>query len=211
MRRVFFACALFALACTARASASALTDFNDAWNKVDNYSCSIVVHESLGTQTQDRHYDYWFKKPNLAHIEITSGPGKGSGSVWHGGDTVRGHQGGFLHGIQMNVSINDGRAVTLRGDTINTASFGFILGVFQSGIGTVTEGPGETIDGAATDTVSMKITNPSTNKNVTRDVIYLSKSTHLPVRRMRYEGDTMVKQEDFVNVKLNPGLKDSDF
>lgn len=211
MRRVFFAFVLLALACTARASASALSDFAEAWSKVDNYSCSIVVHETLGTQTQDRRYDFWFKKPTLAHIEITSGPGRGSGSVWHGGDTVLGHQGGLLRGIKLNISLNDSRAVSLRGDPMTVAIFGNILAIYQSGIGTVTEGPGETIDGSPTDMVTLKIANPAANKNVSRDVLYLSKTTHLPVRRVRYEGDTLVKQEDFVNVKINPGLKDSDF
>jgi outer membrane lipoprotein-sorting protein len=212
VRRVIFAIAFFGLLCAGRASASALGDFSDAWSKVDNYSCSIVVHEALGTQTQDRRYDFWFKKPSLAHIEITSGPGRGSGSVWHGGDTVLGHQGGLLRGIKMNVSINDSRAVSLRGDTITAPIFGNILATYQSNMtGTVTESPGETIDGAPTDMLTLKIANPAANKNVTRDVLYLSKTTHLPVRRMRYEGDTLVKQEDFVNVKINPGLKDSDF
>lgn len=211
MRRVLLAFVLLALACTVRASASTLTDFADAWSKIDNYSCSIVVHETLGTQVQNRTYDYWFKKPDLAHIEITAGPGRGSGSWWHGGDTVVGHQGGLLRGIHMTISLTDPRAVSLRGDTMNTASFGYILGVYQSGIGTESEADGGTIDGTPTDMIALKITNPSAYKDVTRDVLYLSKATHLPVRRMRYEGDTLVKQEDFTNVKLNPGLKDSDF
>jgi outer membrane lipoprotein-sorting protein len=209
--RAVFALLIFAAATALPATASTLSDFADAWQKVDNYSCSIVVHETLGAQTQDRRYDFWFKKPTLAKIEITSGPGRGSGSVWHGGDTVLGHQGGLLRGIKMNVSINDSRAVTLRGDTINTASFGFMLSVYQSSVGTVSESPGETIDGGPTDMLVLKVANPSANKSVSRDVLYLSKVTHLPVRRMRYEGDMPVKQEDFVNVKLNPGLTESDF
>ncbi|MBV8600903.1 MAG: hypothetical protein JO359_04980 [Candidatus Eremiobacteraeota bacterium] len=202
--------AVFALGGTL-AMASPLTDFADAWGKVDDYTCTIAVHEALGNQTQDRHYDFAFKKPSMAHIEVTQGPGKGSGSVWHGGDTVRGHQGGILSGIKLTISINDPRAVTLRGDTIDTASFGYILGVYQSGKGTITDAPGETIDGVSTDKVTMQIANAAANKNVSRDVLYLSKGTHLPVRRVRYEGDTLVKQEDFTNVKLNPGLKDSNF
>jgi len=211
MRRLLFAIVFFSLVCAGRASASALSDFADAWSKVDNYSCSIVAHETLGTQTQDRRYDFWFKKPTFAKIEITSGPGKGSGSAWHGGDSVLGHQGGLLHGIKMNVSINDSRAVSLRGDNITAGIFGNMLATYQSNIGAVSEAPGETIDGAATDMVTLKIANPAANKNVSRDVLYLSKTTRLPVRRMRYEGDKLVKQEDFVNLKVNPGLKDSDF
>jgi outer membrane lipoprotein-sorting protein len=199
------------LVCAGRASASALGDFADAWSKVDDYSCSIVVHEVLGTQTQDRRYDFWFKKPSLAKIEITSGPGKGSGSVWRGGDTVVGHMGGLLAFAKKTISINDPRAVTLRGDTIASASFGYILSVYQSNIGTLTEAPGPAIDGVPTEMLSLKIADPAANKNVSRDVLYLSKATHLPVRRVRYDGDTLVKQEDFVGVKLNPGLKDSAF
>ncbi len=211
MTRIFFATVLLASLCVARASAGTLSDFADAWKAVNDYSCSIVDHEVLGSQVQDRRYDYWFKKPSLAKIEIVSGPGKGSGSVWHGGDTVVGHQGGFMHFVHMTVSIHDPRAVSLRGDTIADASFGSILAMYQSGKGTVTEAAGEPVDGTPTDMLVMKITDPASDKGVTRDVLYLSKSTHLPVRRVRYAGDAIVKQEDFVNVKINPGLKDSDF
>lgn len=211
MTRVLFATAIFALLCAGTASASALSDFADAWSKVDNYSCSIVVHETLGSQVQDRRYDFWFKKPTMAKIEIVSGPGKGSGSVWHGGDTVSGHQGGLLRGIHMNVSLHDARAVSLRGDTMNTASFGYILSLFENGKANVTESAGETIAGNATDMLVMRVTDSTSDNGITKDVVYLSKATHLPVRRVRYDGDQLVKQEDFVNVAINPGLKDSDF
>ena len=208
MRRAVFTAVIFALACAGRASASTLGDFAEAWSKVDNYSCSIVVHETKGSDVQDRKYDFWFKKPTLAKIEITSGPGRGSGSVWHGGDTVVGHQGGLLRGIKMTVSIHDSRAVSLRGDTMDTASFAHILSVFQKG--SATEGPPQTINGAATDAL-VRTADASAENGVTKDVVYLSKATHLPVRRVRYAGDAIVKQEDFVDVKLNPGLTDNDF
>ncbi|MGH7659840.1 MAG: LolA family protein [Vulcanimicrobiaceae bacterium] len=211
MTRIVFAAVLFASLCAARASAGTLSDFADTWKAVSDYSCSIVVHETLGNQTQDRRYDFWFKKPALAKIEIVSGPGKGSGSVWHGGDTVVGHQGGMMHFMHLTVSIHDSRAVDLRGDTMDTASFGSILTVYQSGKGAISEAAGDTIDGAPTDTIAMKIADPASNDGVTRDVLYLSRATHLPVRRVRYAGDAIVKQEDFVNVKINPGLKASDF
>jgi len=210
MMRMPLATLLLAALCITSASAQSSTaaSFADAWSKVDNYSCSIVVHETLGNQVQDRRYDFWFKKPSEAKIEIVSGPGRGSGSVWHGGDTVLGHQGGLLRGIKLNVSLHDARAVSLRGDTMNTASFGYILGVFQRG--PTAEGSGQTIEGVATDAL-VRTADPSAENGVTKDVLFLSKTTHLPVRRVRYAGDAIVKQEDFVNVKLNPGLQDSDF
>lgn len=211
MRITLSLLSLFALLAVPAPAATALSEFSDAWAKVNDYSCSIVVHETHGSQTQDRRYDFWFKKPAFAKLEIVSGPGRGSGASWTGGDKVRGHKGGILSGIKLSVSINDPQAVSLRGDNISTASFGYILSNLQSGKGTLSEGEGPAIDGAATETVAMKIANPAADRNVTRDVVYLSKVSHLPVRRVRYEGDVLVKQEDFVNLKLNPGLRDSDF
>jgi outer membrane lipoprotein-sorting protein len=211
MKRVIVALVILAFAATGRASASALSDFATAWGSVSDYTCQIVVHETQGTQVQDRTYDYAFKKPHTAKIEITGGPGKGGGSVWTGGDTVLGHQGGLFHGVKMNVSITDPRATSLRGDTIDSASFASILAVYQSNKGTLAETTTDTIQGTPIDTITLTITNPSANKDVSKDVLYISRMTHLPVRRARYEGAVLVKQEDFINVKTNTGLKDSDF
>lgn len=211
MRFTLSLLSLFALMAAAAPAASSLSEFSEAWAKVSDYSCSIVVHETQGSQTQDRRYDFWFKKPTFAKLEIVSGPGRGSGASWTGGDKVRGHRGGILAGIKMSVSINDAQAVSLRGDNISTASFGYILSNLQSGKGTLSEAAGDAIEGAPTDMIALKIANPAADHNVTRDVVYLSKVSHLPVRRVRYEGDTLVKEEDFVSVKLNPGLRESDF
>jgi hypothetical protein len=51
----------------------------------------------------------------------------------------------------------------------------------------------------------------ATDRGITRDVLDLSPATSLPVRRLRYVNDQLVKQEDFSNLKLNPGLQPSDF
>jgi hypothetical protein len=113
--------ASFALA--ASATPPAATAFLDAWAKVDSYTDTIVSHETDGKTTQDRTYHFAYLKPHYARIDIVDGPGKGGGAVWQGGDTVHGHQGGFLSGIKLQVSIHDSRAVSLRGDTIDYASF----------------------------------------------------------------------------------------
>ncbi len=211
MKRVLIAITLLALVCTGRASASALSDFAAAWSGVNDYTCQITTHETIGADVQDRTYDYAFKKPHSAKIDITGGPGKGGGSVWTGGDTVLGHQGGFLRGIKMNVSITDPRATSLRGDTIDSASFGSILAVYQGDKGTLSESTIDTISGSPVDTITLMIANPSANKDVSKDVLYISRATHLPVRRERFEGTILVKREDFTGIKTNTGLKESDF
>jgi outer membrane lipoprotein-sorting protein len=190
MKLTFAAFALFALLCTGRASASALSDFANAWAKVEDYTCQITTHETTGADVQDRTYAYAFKKPHAAKSEITAGPGKGAKLVWNGGAN---------------------RAMGLRGDTLESTSFASILASYQSDKGTISESTTDTILGVPIDTVTMLVANPSANKDVSKDVLFISRATHLPVRRARYEGNILVKQEDFINVKVNTGLKDADF
>jgi outer membrane lipoprotein-sorting protein len=185
--------------------------FQKAWSSIDNYHETIAVHEIFQNNTQDRTYDYSFKKPSFAHIEVTGGPGRGSGALWRGGDSVKGHQGGFLSMLRMNVPIDDRRATSLRGDTIDVASFAYELKHFLETPGTLDEAPGPAIEGVRTTAVTLAVADPAKNKNVSKDVLDISNETHLPVRREQYEGSTLVKSETFRNVQLNPGLKDSDF
>jgi outer membrane lipoprotein-sorting protein len=208
-----------ALAVTALAACVPLRAFADVpapaaafvstWAAVDDYTATIATHEILGTQTQDRVYHYAYKKPHFAKIDIVSGPGRGGGAVWSGGDTVKGHQGGFTSFIKLSISITDARATSLRGDTIEHGSF-------QSVADELTAGKVEpattaaTVDGAPSDLVTIDLT-PTAAGGVTKVVVAFSRSTHLPVRRTAFAGDTQVKQEDFSDVKLNPGLTEADF
>jgi outer membrane lipoprotein-sorting protein len=203
---------LFPAAAVRAESADALVaQFAQAVGSFDDYTVSISTHELSGDNVQDRGYKYAFKKPALAKIETVSGPGRGSAAVWHGGDTVRGHQGGFFSGIKLNIGIHDGRAVSLRGDTIDSASFPAQLEHFRTTKGELSEAAGPAIGGVATESLTLKVADPAANGNVSRDVLFLSSANHLPLRRERFEGERLVKQEEFTNLKLNAGLKDDDF
>ena len=180
--------------------------FIDAWAKVPSYACNIKVHETKGTDVQDRTYHYAYLKPHFARIDITGGPGRGGGAMWKGGDTVSGHQGGILSGIHLNVSIHDGRAVDLRGGTINEASFEDVADNIKSAA-SATNGE-ETLNGTAYDTVTVPFKDAN---GATKRVIFLSKTTHLPARRVTYAGDTVVVIEDFSDVNVAANLKENDF
>jgi hypothetical protein len=198
------ACGLFALLGAAPSGPAA--SFIDAWSKVNSYTADIKVHETKGTDVQDRTYHYAFLKPHFAKIDITGGPGKGGGASWTGGDTVSGHQGGFLSGIHMNVGIHDGRAVDLRGYTIDQGSFDAMAKWIEAAA-TVTNGQ-DTWQGTVCDTVIAPFTDTN---GATKRVLYLSTTTHLPVRRVTFAGDTIVMDEAFTNVNTSPNLKESDF
>jgi outer membrane lipoprotein-sorting protein len=185
----------------------ALEAFATAWAAVHDYSENIITHETTndGKETQDRTYSYEFVKPTSALIQITDGPGKGGGAAWHGGDQVKGHQGGLFSGVKLIISKSDPRATSLRGDQIDVASFGFDLDHFLNTPGTLSEAPGPTVQGQATTAVTLAAS-PAEPNGVTKEVLDISATTHLPVKREQFAGAALVKSEEFKDLKLNPGL-----
>src|SRR5215469_5196645 len=163
MNRPATVLALVAMALSAsRASAAtsgdaALTKFAAAWTKVTTYTCTIQAHEVSGSRVQDRTYAMKFRKPYDTKMDITGGDGHGGAAVWHGGDTVRGHQGGFVSFIKLNLNVHDSRAVSIRGTTIADANFGALYDHIK-GL------KGATVDAAAdgTDTkINIAVADPS--------------------------------------------------
>lgn len=193
------------------ASTPAIAAFDDAFAKVNDYTITVHAHEVKGDRTQDRVYHYWFKRPNLAKTLIVSGDGTGSGGVWNGGDKVSGHQGGMLAFIHLKVDLHDPRATSLRGYTIPQGLLQNEVQKYKDTKGDLTERTGPTIDGSPTDEVDLKIADPSANDNITRATMYFSKTTHFPVRQIRYENDKIVTDTSFSDLKTNVGLADSDF
>jgi hypothetical protein len=180
--------------------------FLDAWSKITSYTDNIKIHVVKGTDVQDRTYHYAYLKPHFARIDITGGAGRGGGASWKGGDTVSGHQGGMLSGIRLNISMHDARAVDLRGGTIVQASFEDVADNIKSAA-TVTNGE-DTFNGTACDTVTFPFTD---SFGATKRVIYLSKTTHLPVLRVTFAGTAVVIAEQFTDVNPAANLKESDF
>lgn len=205
-----FACTMLAARSAPAASAPALSAFEEAWARVKDYSTTVRVREVLGGTTQDRTYQFTFKKPNKAKTLITDGDGKGSGGVWSGGDTVSGHQGGFLSHIHLNVGLHDRRAVSLRGYTIPQGLLMNQVAQYRLVKGALSEHPGA----ADTEVVELRpaaIATSGTEAGVTKMEIYFAKATHMPVRQLRYAGDKIVSDESWIGLKTNTGLTDADF
>jgi len=207
-------CAAFAGATAASDAASAtsassgeasLAKFTTAWDKLGSYACSIAAHEMLGTRVQDRTYTFIFRKPYDTKMDITGGDGRGGAAVWHGGDTLRGHQGGFVSFIKLNLNIHDGRATSIRGTTIAQANFGAILDHVKSLKGTVEA----TTSGDAT-TIDFGVPDPSADQNVTKERVVLA-ADFLPSEYDEWEGDNLVRHVVYNDVAIDPPLSASAF
>ena len=204
--KLALAAATLSIALLGAAPSGPAAAFLDAWSKVPSYTDNIKIHVVKGSDIQDRTYHYAYLKPHFARIDITGGAGRGGGASWKGGDTVSGHQGGILSGVHLNISIHDGRAVDLRGGTIDEASFDNIADNIKSAASATNAE--EAWSGTTYDTVTIPYTDPF---GATKRVIFLSKTTHLPVRRVTYAGTAIVVDEAFTDVNTAANLKESDF
>jgi hypothetical protein len=203
--------ALIAVAGAPANAGDALAAADAAYAKVNDYVATATVHEILGTAVEDRVYRYSYLRPTHVRVDILSGPGRGGGAVWNGGDTVSGHQGGFLSGIHLTISIHDKRATSLRGDTIDTGVLGAYLDQFKTVKGQITEKDDTTLEGAQVDEVSLQPSDPTSIDGITRIDLYLSKTTHLPVERRRFIGTQLIKSEKITDLKIDTGLTPDNF
>lgn len=183
---------------------SALAAFDQAWKGVTAYSATITVFEQKGSQRQNMTFDYHFSKPSNLALRVVAGANKGATLAWGGGNTVVVRRGsGFLSLFRKTVALNDPLVETIRGSTINQLSFGAIL-AHSGEPGALSESRGDVIDGVPTESVTLVPTSPSTDANLTREVIEISSTTHFPLRILGYEGPTLVRKIDIADVHFNP-------
>jgi hypothetical protein len=206
---VALAAGLFAPA-RADNTAPAIDAFRAAFASVNDYTYHLHSHEILGTQTQDRIYEYSFMKPHFAKTLILAGDGVGSGGVWAGGSQVSGHQGGILSGIHLKVDLHDGRATSIRGYTIPDGLMQNIVDTYATVAGHLTQAEG-VLDGQPIDELQLDVADPSSDKGITKQVLYLNHDTHWPIRQLLYVGGTIVLDQTFSEIHTNVGLTQSDF
>jgi hypothetical protein len=184
--------------------------FKKANDSIKDYTETLTSHEIKDGRTEDRVYHFFFAKPSSARSEVVSGPGSGGVAVWNGGVRVRGHKGGMLSMIKLTLSIDDPRVTDLRGKTIDAAFYPTMIANFESD-GKLSEAPGDPVDGSPTDEVTFVPNDPSKVRNLTKDVLVISRTTHLPIEHRGYEGTQLVEDEHFTDQKINLGLPPATF
>jgi outer membrane lipoprotein-sorting protein len=185
----------------------AVGKFQAAWDAVKTYTCKITAHEVQDTHVQDRTYDFWFARPHETRMDITGGAGAGGAAVWHGGDKVAGHQGGFLRFIHLTVDIHDRRATSIRGVTIAEANFGSYLDKIKRTVF-------KTLD-AAKEGDALVITlvpeDPAKFDNIAKETIALGPA-NLPVEITMYDAaGTVVFRDRYTDLKLNVDIPPGTF
>ncbi|MBC5810841.1 MAG: hypothetical protein GIW95_08340 [Candidatus Eremiobacteraeota bacterium] len=200
---------------TARSGAlPALERFDVWWSRVHDFSVTIDAYEALGSRSETSTIRYTFREPDRAKLEITAGAGRGGVVVWRGGNGVVAYKRGFSL-IKWHLDAHDARVVSLRGNSIFTPNIGRTLACFDAHRVRVAEVPGLHFDGQPTEVATLDrgvscADDPPEDKTITRDVVLVSPNG-LPLLRERFEGDLLIERWRLRDLKINVGLKDSDF
>jgi hypothetical protein len=194
----------------ARHASSTLDRLQAAWTALDGYTVTIEAHEVSGDKTADNELRYAFAKPDHVRLEVVSGSQAGGTVLWDGGDRVTAFRRG-LSFFKLHPSLHDKNVTSLRGNSVLTPDLGDILSCYGAHRNAVSEGDGPVIDGA--ETAELKLTydgfqcpdDPPADRDVTLDVIDVSKTTGLIVERRRYEGDALVEKWDLKDYRIQGG------
>jgi hypothetical protein len=188
------------------------------WTGVHDYRVDIDAKELVGESLRTRLVRYSQLRPSHAKMEILDGSSRGTALVWDGGDRIRVRPGGFFAFLRLSFALTDPRVTSDRGNTLFTPDFGRVLDCFAAHADDVHVLPGPAIEGRATTTLTFEhapgpvcSTDSQTDRLVTRDAVTISAETGLPVRRERFEGERSVERWELHNLRINPGLKESDF
>jgi outer membrane lipoprotein-sorting protein len=182
----------------------AWTQFTNTWADIAGYRATVTVFEQKGTQAQNMVLDYSYHKPSNATVRIVQGKDSGVTLVWNGGSTMQAHRGsGLFAQFKKTLAVDDPLALTIRGSSIDQLSFDAILAHAQQTPGSASQSTGAVIDGLPTDEVRLA-TEPSLDNGLTLEIVDVSKTTHLPVRILGYEGSVLVRSLSFSDIKVQP-------
>jgi len=112
------------------------------------------------------------RKPSSATVHFSAGPNAGVTVVWNGGNTVVAHRGaGFTALFKKTFSLNNPRATTIRGSSIDQLSFAAILAHSQGTPGIVSQDVGPTILDIPTEAVTLVPTSSVADTGLTCEVV----------------------------------------
>jgi len=176
----------------------AIAKMKATWDSVHTYECTATVHEAKGDSVQDRTYLVRFERPTQTRVDIVAGDGRGSAAVWNGGDKVRGHQGGFLSIIRLNVGIHSKFATDLLGSTIAETNFGSLIAHLESldpRVEHVTKSAGRIV-------LVVELGSPSRKSEVPKEV-YILAPNWLPIEYYEFAEAKVVRHVVDSSLKLN--------
>jgi outer membrane lipoprotein-sorting protein len=175
-----------------------------SFEQLSDYQCENVTTKYKTVQPKIDSHNYYFKKPRLIRLEVTSGKDKGAVAVFNQKGKVRAKAGGILGIFTITMEPNDKRLQDKDGSTFVDSHFG----------GTIKDMERALSEGTATITevdrgrrlIQLQIERP--NK---RDLIFIDPQLMLPLEWHSIREGKLNSITEWRNLRVNVGLSDSLF
>jgi outer membrane lipoprotein-sorting protein len=193
------------------ASSNDLTDdvlasIEKTYESIFDYQCRLETLSILGDKREERHINFYFKKPKLIRMDVLKGNrpfDSGSVGVYEGGDKVTGHRGGALKGIILNLPKESALATTIRGVTFDESDLETVLRNLYFYRDNAEIVASETHDAYFFTCIT---DHPEENDNISKDLVWIDKKSLLITGNERYEGETLVQAVKWKGFIINAGL-----
>jgi len=174
-----------------------------------NAKFDVASHIVNATGVHDNVLRISFRKPRFARCEVIDGNGAGGVAVWRGGPEVLVRPPGILSRFSLALGRSDAHVVDSRGRGCGQTTLDNFATEYAAN-GSLEETSGPTIDGAATDAIAWKRTADDPSGD-TKRLLFISKTTHLPVELKCYHDSTLVEDSHYRNIQLDIDMPFSTF
>lgn len=169
-----------------------------------DYQCQLNVTSLKKGNTVVETNNYFFKKPKLIRLEVTSGKDKGAQCVLQKNGKVRAKAGGVLGLFTITMEPTDKRLLNDDGSGFTTTDFASVLKDIR-----------QTLNGG-TVTVSVveqgrKLYHLNIERTGKRDLIVIDAAQQLPVEWFNFRGGRFDSKTEWKNLRVDVGLADKLF
>lgn len=189
-----------------------LANVEQAWKGIRDYQCKMQSNNKLGQEKDMKQIEFWFKRNHQVRMEVLDGKNKGSLLTRNDRGRIKGKKGGILRLVTVTLDDTDERILNLRGRKFYEADWGTILSEFaeRTKAGWKVEIVDEEKVGGTPCRV-LVATGSETESRVSKDMMWIDKKSHLILRRKQYEGENLVNEVLWWDIRLNSGLSDDLF
>ena len=174
------------------------------FEELKDYQCEMINTKYKNGQPKSESNNYYFKKPQLIRLEVTSGKDKGAIAVYNKKGKVRAHAGGILGLFTITMEPNDKRLQDDDGSTFVDSHLGSTIKDIESIIAgtkaTVTE-----IDRGK------RLYQLEIDRGDKRDLILIDPQLMLPIEWQSLRGGRPDSKTEWKNLRIDLGLSDSLF
>ena len=192
-----------------------LRRIEEQWEQVNDYTCIMKLYAKNADKEEKSTIEQKFLKPKWIYMKITDGKGKGSVAVYNPlTKKAKGHTGGLLKFITVNLELTDNRITSARGHRIDQSDFGTliarlkeyrVMNEFTSSTKTVfQEKPAYLLTAEVNDTTMLW--------GAKKEKIWINAGNLFPLHIEQFMSDgELVHYSTFIDIKIDTDLRDEDF